>query len=447
MELSREKDYVLKTIESRDVRFIRLWFVDALGNQKSFAIAPSEVENAMENGMGFDGSCISGFGDLTDSDFLAFPDPSTFQILPWRPQSNAVARMFCNIVRPDGRPFEGDSRQVLIRTLNEALDAGYTFNVGSEMEFFYFKDETGTVVLDEGGYFDLTSLDSASDLRRDTVLALESMGVSVEYSHHERGPSQHEIDLRYSDAIGMADAVMTYKQVVKEIANTHDVHASFMPKPMEGQPGNGMHIHQSLFDRHGRNAFFDPDDPDGLDLSDTAKHYLAGLLRYAPEYTLITNPLVNSYKRLAPFQDTAGCATWAPRNRSAFARIPGYRLGDEESCRIELRNPDPAANPYLAFSVILAAGMKGVHDKLELPPSCGDANLLRMTRDELQAAGYPLLPQNLGQAVQAFAASDLMRETLGDHIFDYLVRAKQEEWDSYQAHVSQWEFDHYLATV
>ena len=298
MASNPEQDFVLKTIKSRDVHFVRFWFTDVLGSMKSFAVIPSELEDAFADGMGFDGSCIEGFCRTEESDMLAFPDASTFQVLPWRPESNAVARMFCNIRTPDGKPFEGDPRHVLARVVGKAQDMGYVFNVGPEVEFYYFKDAEGTELLDRGGYFDLTSLDYASDLRRDTVLTLEKMGIPVEYSHHENGPSQHEIDLRFTDALSMADAVMTYKLVVKEIAMKHGVYASFMPKPLSDAPGSGMHVHMSLFDFDGSNVFFDPDDPQGYHLSATAKSFLAGILKYAPEFALITNPCVNSYKRL-----------------------------------------------------------------------------------------------------------------------------------------------------
>ena len=360
MVANPEQDFVLKTVESRDVHFVRFWFTDVLGNMKSFAVVPGELESAFEEGMGFDASCIEGFSAAQESDMLAVPDPSTFEILPWRPQANAVARMICDIRTPEGEPYAGDSRHVLERVVRRAAEDGYSFIVGPELEYFYFKDAEGTDVLDHGSYFDLTSLDSASDLRRDTVLTLEKMGIPVEYSHHEKGPSQHEIDLRYADALSMADAVMTYKQVVKEIAMKHGVYASFMPKPMADAPGNGMHVHQSLMDRSGNNVFFDPDDPSGYNLSATAKSYIAGLLKYAPEYTLVTNQYVNSYKRLQPGGEAPTCISWGARNRSTLVRIPGYRPNSESACRVELRSPDPAANPYLAFAVMLAAGLAGI---------------------------------------------------------------------------------------
>lgn len=447
MTTTPDQDFVLKTVKSRDVHFVRFWFTDVLGIMKSFAVIPSELENAFAEGMGFDGSCVEGFCRTRESDMLAYPDASTFQVLPWRPEANAVARMFCSIKTPAGEPFEGDSRAVLKRVVDHAAQMGYVYNVGPELEYYYFKDAEGTEVLDRGGYFDLTCLDSASDLRRDTVLTLEKMGIPVEYSHHENGPSQHEIDLRYSDALSMADAVMTYKLVVKEIAMKHGVHASFMPKPMAGEAGSGMHVHQSLFDRDGNNVFFDTDDPQGYNLSKIAKHYIAGLLKYAPEFCAITNQYVNSYKRLVDGGEAPIYISWAQRNRSTLVRIPGYKPGKESACRIELRSPDPAANPYLAFAVMLAAGLKGIEDELELQPATEDRDLFRLSRQELRKLGIATLPDSLGEAVELFASSDLMREVLGEHIHSYLVEAKREEWNSYQRNVTQWERDRYLAVL
>lgn len=442
-----QRDFVLKTIESRDVHFVRFWFTDVLGNMKSFAIVPSELEDAFSDGMGFDGSCVEGFSTSRESDMLAFPDPTTFQVLPWRPEKNAVARMFCSVKTPDGKPFEGDPRQVLQNITRKAADMGYVCNVGPELEFFYFKGSDGTEVLDRGGYFDLTSLDYASDLRRDTVLTLEKMGIPVEYSHHENGPSQHEIDLRFTDALSMADAVMTYKLVVKEIAMKHGVYASFMPKPMAGVPGSAMHVHQSLSDLDGHNVFYDESDPSGYNLSKVAKHYIAGLLRYAPEFCVVTNQYVNSYKRLTMGDDAPTYLAWAKRNRSTMVRIPGYRPNRDSACRIELRSPDPAANPYLAFAVMLAAGLKGIEDELELPEPVEGTDLFSLSRQELRERGIDTLPESLGEAVELFARSEFMRETLGDHIHGYLVDAKRREWDEYQRIVTQWELDKYLAVL
>lgn len=442
-----QQEFVFKTIENRDVHFVRFWFTDVLGTMKSFAVIPSELDEAFEAGMGFDGSSIEGFSYSMESDMLAFPDPTTFQILPWRPQTDAVARMFCDIRTPDGEPFEGDPRRVLLRQIERAQDMGYLFNVGPELEFYYFKNSKGTEVLDRGGFFDLTSLDSASDLRRDTILTLEKMGIPVEYSHHENGPSQHEIDLRYTDALTMADAVMTYKMVVKEVALKHGVYATFMPKPMSDQPGSGMHVHQSLWDFEGNNVFFDPDDPLGYNLSKVAKHYIAGLLKYAPEFTLLTNQNVNSYKRMVAGGDAPTYLSWAKRNRSTLIRIPGSRPNVEASCRVELRSPDPAANPYLAFAAMLAAGLAGIEEELELQPPTETHDLFNCSRQELREMGIHTLPDSLGEAVELFAQSDLMRKVLGEHIHSYLVKHKREEWNEYQGSVTQWELDRYLAVL
>lgn len=447
MAMTPEQDFVMKTIKSRDVHFVRFWFTDVLGNMKSFAVSPSEIANAFSDGMGFDGSCIAGYSPTQESDMLAFPDPTTFQVLPWRPESNAVARMFCEIKRPDGTAFEGDPRNVLRRMVTKAADMGYIFNVGPELEYYYFKDSAGTEVLDHGGYFDLTSLDSASDLRRDTVLSLENMGIPIEYSHHENGPSQHEIDLRYMDAFTMADAVMTYKLVVKEIAVKHGVYASFMPKPMAGAPGNGMHVHQSLSDLDGNNLFFDSNDPLGYNLTPLAKKFMAGILKYTPELCLVTNQYVNSYKRLASGSEAPAFISWGKNNRSALVRIPGYRPNREEACRIEMRLPDPAANPYLVFSVILAAGLAGIEEDLPLPPSIDDLNLFEHSDACLIGRGFSKLPEDLGQAIALFENSELMKETLGEHIHSYLVSEKKAEWASYLGTVSQWELERYLAVL
>ena len=445
--MNPEQDFVMKTIKGRDVHFVRLWFTDVLGTMKSFAVSPSEIEGAFQEGMGFDGSCIAGFSPTEESDMLAFPDPSTFQVLPWRPSSNAVARMFCDIRMPDGTAFEGDPRNVLRRMVDKAAESGYMFNVGPELEFYYFKSQTEPEPLDRGGYFDLTSLDYASDLRRDTVLALEKMGIPVEYSHHESGPSQHEIDLRYTDALSMADAVMTYKLVVKEIAVEHGVYASFMPKPLADAPGSGMHVHQSLVDTDGNNLFFDGDDPSGYNLSETAKRYIAGILKYAPEFCLITNQNVNSYKRLIATDETPSRLSWARTNRSTLLRVPGYRPHQSDACRVELRSPDPAANPYLAFAVMLAAGLAGIEEGLELADPIEDKNLFDYSPKAMHEAGLKRLPANLGEAVNRFESSELMRKVLGDHIHSYLVETKRAEWVEYLTHVSPWELDRYLAVL
>ncbi|MHB1340910.1 MAG: glutamine synthetase family protein [Coriobacteriia bacterium] len=438
-----DKDYVLKTVEERGVRFVRFWFTDVLGVLKSFAVTDSEIEGAFEEGMGFDGSSIDGFTRIQESDMVAYPDANTFQVLPWRPGDDGVGRMFCDIVKPDGSPFEGDPRFALKRVLKKAADMGYTMYVGPELEFFYFADEHGTEVLDQGGYFDLTPLDVASDLRRETVLTLEKMGIPVEYSHHEVAPSQHEIDLRYQDALTMADAVMTYRLVVKEVAYSNGVYATFMPKPIEGQNGSGMHTHQSLFTKDG-NAFYDPSDPQHL--SKIARHYIAGLLKYAPEFCAVTNPLVNSYKRLVPGYEAPVYVSWAMRNRSAMVRVPMYKPGKEAATRLELRSPDPSANPYLAFAVMLGCGLKGIEEQLELMPEATN-DIFHMTEDELDAAGIKTLPRNLGEAIEMFEASETMKEILGDHIHEFYVENKKAEWADYIMNVSQWELDRYLSVI
>ena len=439
-----DQDFTLKTIKNRDVHFVRFWFTDVLGRLKSFAVIPSELESAFEEGMGFDGNSVDGFGSPEESDMLACPDASTFQILPWRPKDNAVGRMFCDVRTPDGVPFEGDPREVLRRVCERAAEAGYVLNVGPELEFFYFAGKDDPTPLDNGGYFDLTSLDHASDLRRDTILTLEKMGIPVEYSHHESAPSQHEIDLRYSDAMSMADNVMTYKLVVKEVAMKHGVHASFMPKPLEGVSGSGMHVHQSLFDLDGNNAFYDPDDPDGYNLSNIAKSYMAGLLKYAPEFALLSNQTVNSYKRLGTEDDAPRYVAWARKNRSTLLRLPACKPTRDVSCRVELRSPDPAANPYLLFAAMLAAGMKGIEDGLELPAPMELADCQGCTKAQLAERGVRPMPATLGRAIDCFEQSELMREVLGEHIHTFLVEEKRREWESYRRSVSKWELDRYL---
>jgi glutamine synthetase len=439
MTMSNEAEYVLRTVEERGVRFIRLWFTDVLGSLKSFAITPQELEGAFTEGMGFDGSSIEGFSRIQESDMVAFPDPSTFQIIPWKSEQE-VARMFCDIRDPDGSPFEGDPRYVLNRQLQRAADLGFTFYVGPELEYFYFKSSEGTEFLDRGSYFDLTPLDVATDYRKRTVLYLESMGIPVEYVHHEVAPSQHEIDLRYTDALSMADNVMTYRLTVKEAAQEFGVYATFMPKPVAGVNGSGMHTHQSLFEGD-RNAFFDPTDEHHL--SKTAKSYVAGILRHAREITLVTNQWVNSYKRLVPGYEAPVYICWARRNRSALVRVPMYKPGKEGATRIEFRSPDPACNPYLAFAVMLAAGLSGIENEYEIPPEASN-NIYEMSEDERRAAGIESLPEDLYEAIQVAERSELVRETLGDHVFEFLVRNKREEWDDYKAYVTPYELERYL---
>ncbi|MCL0065173.1 glutamine synthetase family protein [Dehalococcoidia bacterium] len=421
----KSKEYVLRTAKEHDVKFIRLWFTDILGFLKSFAITVEELEAALEDGMGFDGSSIQGFARIDESDMVALPDPDTFQLLPWRPTEHAVARMFCDILKPGGEPFEGDPRYVLKRNLKRAADMGYTFYVGPELEYFYFRDSRGTEPLDEGGYFDMTPLDAATDLRRETVLTLEEMGIGVEYSHHEVAASQHEIDMRYTDALTMADNVMTYRLVVKQIALKHGVYATFMPKPVFGINGSGMHVHQSLF-KGNRNAFFDRDDE--YHLSRTGKYYIAGLLKHAPEITSVTNQWVNSYKRLVPGYEAPVYLSWARRNRSDLIRVPEYRPGRENATRIEFRSPDPACNPYLAFSVMLAAGLEGIEKEYQVPDPV-EENVYEMTDEERQRRGIGTLPASLGEAIQLTEKSEVVRRALGDHVFENFIRNKKIEWD------------------
>jgi glutamine synthetase len=364
-------------------------------------------------------------------------------MLPWRPRERGVARMFCDVVHPDGTPFEGDPRYVLKRNLARATDLGFTFYVGPELEFFYFKSQDGTETLDSGGYFDLTPLDVASDLRRQTVLTLEDMGIGVEYSHHEVAPSQHEIDLRYTDALTMADNAMTYRLVVKEVALANGVYATFMPKPIASENGSGMHTHQSLF-RGDRNAFFDENDP--YHLSPIAKAYIAGLLRHAPEITLVTNQWVNSYKRLVPGYEAPVYVTWARRNRSDLIRVPEYKPGKEMATRIEYRVPDPACNPYLAFAVMLAAGLEGIGKEYPLPEPT-EENVFEMSEEERQARGIVVLPGDLHEAIEAAEESELLRRCLGDHVFESLIRNKTIEWNDYRRHVTDFERDRYLGIL
>lgn len=441
----KDKEFVLSNVRERDVKFIRFWFTDVLGVMKSFAVTDSELEGAFEEGMGFDGSSIDGFTRIEESDMVAYPDADTFQLLPWRPHEHGVARMFCDIVRPDGTAFPGDPRHALKRMLKKAADMGYTFYVGPELEFFYFKDDKNAEPLDEGGYFDLTPLDLASDLRRDTVLTLEQLGIPVEYSHHEVAPSQHEIDLRYAEALSMADSVMTYRLTVKEVAMHNGVYATFMPKPLDKENGSGMHVHQSLFDKNG-NAFFDANDPQGYNLSKIAKHYIAGLLKYAPEFCAITNPSVNSYKRLVPGYEAPTYVSWARRNRSAMVRVPMYKPGKELATRVELRNPDPSCNPYLAFAVMLGAGLKGIEEELELMPESTN-DIFEMSEAELKSAGISTLPKDLGEAIDLFEGSEMMKEILGEHIHSYYVENKRAEWADYIKQVTPWERARYLSVI
>ena len=440
---SREegKEYVLKMAQEHSVKFIRLWFTDILGFLKSFAITVEELEGALEEGMGFDGSSIEGFARIDESDMVALPDPDTFQVLPWRPREDrAVARMFCDILKPGGEPFEGDPRYILKRNLKRATDLGYTFYVGPELEYFYFRDSNGTEPLDQGGYFDVTPRDAATDLRKETVLTLEEMGIGVEYSHHEVAASQHEIDMRYTDALTMADNVMTSRLVVKEVALKFGVYATFMPKPVFGINGTGMHVHQSLF-KGDRNAFFDK--ADRYHLSKVAKCYIAGLLKHALEITAVTNQWINSYKRLVAGYEAPVYLSWARRNRSDLIRVPEYRPGREKSTRVELRSPDPACNPYLAFSVMLAAGLEGIEKEYAVPEPI-EANVYEMTEKERQKRGIATLPASLLEAVQLTEKSELVRKALGDHVFAAFIANKKIEWDQYRTQVTEYELKKYL---
>jgi glutamine synthetase len=436
-----DKAGVLKAVADNKIKFVRLWFTDVLGMLKSFAITVEELEEALEGGMGFDGSSIEGFARIEESDMIAMPDPETFTILPWRPQGEAgVARMFCDILTPHGEHYAGDPRWVLRRNLAEAAKLGYTYYVGPELEYFYFQNSEGTEILDKGGYFDLTPLDVACDLRRDTVLALEKMGIKVEYSHHEVAPSQHEIDLRYCEALRMADNAMTYRLTVKEVAMMHAVYATFMPKPLFGENGSGMHVHQSLF-AGSKNAFFDATDK--YCLSPVGKSFIAGLLRHAREFCSVVAQWVNSYKRLVPGYEAPVYISWARRNRSALVRVPMYKPGKEKATRAELRCPDPACNPYLAFSVMLAAGLKGVREKYELPDPV-EEDIFEMSDKRKAELGIMSLPGSLGEAIEITARSELVREALGDHVFEKFVANKRIEWDRFRIHVSRYELENYL---
>lgn len=435
----RDKKDVLELVTQHGVKFVRLWFTDIHGQLKSFAVPVTELELAFNEGMGFDGSSIKGFARIDESDMIARPDPSTFVILPWRPKEKAVARMFCDIYEPDGSPYKGDPRYILKVNLEKAKKKGFVFYVGPELEYFYFKTDKSTETLDEGGYFDYP-MDAAEDLRRDTILALETMGIQVEYSHHEVAHSQHEIDLRYTDALTMADTVITHRITVKEIAKQYNVYATFMPKPIYGQNGSGMHTHQSLF-RGEHNAFFDPKDQ--YFLSDTAKKYIAGVLMHIKEITLVLNQWVNSYKRLVPGYEAPVYICWARRNRSTLVRVPLYKPGKEKATRVELRSPDPACNPYLAFACMLNAGLKGVENNYKLPEPM-EMDVYHLSGEERLKYKIDTLPGNLNRAIEHAETSEVLRETLGDHIFDQLIISKKVEWDDYRVKIHPYEIERYL---
>ncbi len=431
---------VYKVVKEKNVSFIQFWFTDVLGKLKTFSVTPSELEEGLSEGMGFDGSSIEGFARIEESDMIAKPDPTTFQLIPWRPSDRPVARMFCDILNPDGTPYEGDCRYALKRMLAKAAKQGYTFNVGPELEYFYFANECSPEILDSAGYFDGLPIDRGTDLRRQTIFALQQMGIRVEYSHHEVAPSQHEIDLRYLDALRMADTVMTYRVAVKEIARQNGVYATFMPKPIFGQNGSGMHVHQSLF-RGSKNAFFDVKDK--YHLSSIAKHYIAGIMRHAREMTAVTNQWVNSYKRLVPGYEAPVYVAWARRNRSTMVRVPMYKPGKENATRIEYRSPDPACNPYLAFTVMLAAGLKGIAGKYTLPEPV-EHDVFEMDEKARAKAGITSLPGNLFEALQEVQKSVLVNEALGDHIFSKFIENKVKEWDLYRTYVTDFELKRYL---
>lgn len=437
-------DYVLRSVEQRDIRFVRLWFVDILGRLKNFAISPEDLEVAFEEGIGFDGSAIEGFATPEEADMLAFPDASTFQILPWRPSHNGVARVFCDVCTPDRKPFAGDPRDALRRMFYKAEKAGYLLNVGAELEYYYFPDEHTPEPLDNVGYFDLSVSDAARDLRRNTVLTLEKMSVPVEYTFHAAGRSQHGMSLRHAEALSMSDAITTAKLIIKQQAYESGCHASFMPKPLAGEDGSAMFLCQSLFDHDGNNVFWGEDD-EKYHLSEVAKHYMAGILAHAREISAITNPTVNSYKRITTGGDSVPqYATWGLRNRASMVRIPVYKPGKQLSTRIELRSPDPMANPYLVNTVTLAAGLDGIERKLELPPEA-TAETLKLTDRQMLEAGYAPLPRSLKEALDVFEDSQFMKDALGEHIHSFFLKKKRDEWHKFESTITEWEIKHYLA--
>jgi glutamine synthetase len=435
---------VLKRMEKDGVEYVLFWFTDIEGHLKSFAITPSEIEGALDDGMGFDGSSITGFNAIEESDMIAIPDPATYRVMPTREGEAKVGRMICDVVRPDGKPYEGDPRYVLRRAIERMQGLGFdTFNIGPELEYFLFRDKNGTETLDEGGYFAMTALDAATELRNDTIRALEAMGIAIEYHHHEVAPSQHEIDMRYAAALDMADQTITYRLIVKEVAAKQGVYATFMPKPLFGENGSGMHTHMSLF-KDGRNQFFD--DGDQYNLSPVGKQFIAGLLRHARELSAVFAQWVNSYKRLVPGFEAPVYVAWSQRNRSALIRIPLYKPGSEQATRAEIRCPDPACNPYLTFAALLHAGLEGIEQGYELEPPM-ETNLYHLTPEERRERGIVSLPETLGEAMDEFAASDLMRRAFGDHIFESYVKLKRAEWDEYRVQLTQWELDRYLGVL
>jgi glutamine synthetase len=430
----------LQQMEKDGVEYALFWFTDIEGHLKSFAITPSELAGALDDGMGFDGSSITGFNAIEESDMVAIPDPATFRVL----NDGLTGRMICDVVTPDGEPYNGDPRYVLRQALERMESMGFdTFNIGPEAEYFLFKDEHGTETLDQGGYFAQTTMDAATTVRRDTIRALEGMGIPVEYHHHEVGPSQHEIDIRFTNALDMADYMLTYRLVVKEVAKQHGYHATFMPKPLFGENGSGMHTHQSLF-KDGRNQFFDEDDQ--WHLSEVAKAFIAGQLRHARELSAVFAQWVNSYKRLVPGFEAPVYVAWSRRNRSALIRIPLYKPGSEQATRAELRCPDPACNPYLTFACLLHAGLEGIEQGYELPEPM-ETNLYHLTAEQRRERGIVSLPETLGEAIDVFSQSELMRKYLCPHIFDRYIELKRKEWDEYRVQLTDWEMNKYLAVL
>ncbi len=445
--MDRQQEFVLRTVEERDIRFIRLWFTDVLGMLKSVAVAPAELESAFSEGIGFDGSAIEGLTRVYEADMIARPDPTTFQVLPWRGERHGTGRMFCDILTPDGEPSLADSRNVLKRALAKASDKGFTFYTHPEVEFYLFNQigspDEQLVPVDRGGYFDHLARGSTHDFRRAAITMLESMGISVEFSHHEAGPGQNEIDLRYADALTTADNLMTFRTVVKEVALEQGVFASFMPKPLADQPGSGMHTHMSLFEGD-RNAFHEPGAQ--FELSKTARQFIAGLLVHAAEITAITNQYVNSYKRLWGGAEAPSYVCWGHNNRSALVRVPMYKPGKGQSSRVEYRAIDSAANPYLAFAVMLAAGLKGIEEGYDLPEGAED-DVWELTDAERRALGIAPLPQSLAEAVELMESSELVAETLGEHVFRYVLKNKRQEWDDYRAQVTPFELERFLQVL
>src|SRR5687767_106551 len=435
---------VLRRAKEEGVQFALLWFTDLEGHLKSFAITPSELEAALDDGMGFDGSSITGFNAIEESDMVAIPDPTTFRIMPAREGEAVVGRMICDVVKPDGTPYEGDPRFMLRKALERMESMGFdTFNIGPELEYFLFEDNKGTETLDEGGYFAMTALDAATELRNETIQALESVGIPIEYHHHEVAPSQHEIDMRYAPALDMADATITYRLIVKEVAAKNGVYATFMPKPLFGENGSGMHTHQSLF-TDGRNAFFDAEDR--WHLSEVGKAFIAGQLRHAREISAVFAQWVNSYKRLVPGYEAPVYVAWSQRNRSALIRIPLYKPGSEQATRAEIRCPDPACNPYLTFAALLHAGLEGIEQGYELPDPM-ETNLYHLTPEQRRERGIVALPETLGEAIDELSQSELARKALGRHIFERYVELKRKEWDEYRVQLTTWELERYLPVL